>query len=168
MRAIESREIDGMKFTVQQLGGKAAGKLFVRLNSYLIPAIAQGGEALGKLNLAKGTDTDIDLGAVGQGLAAASKVLFEKLTEDEYENLLGQLLETATVKTAKGELPLWPQFDDLMAGAVLTQLKVLKFALEVNYRDFFSALGGLKSLAAGAASKFVTLSTSSQSGAAGA
>jgi len=170
MRQSETREIDGMKFTVQQMGGKQAGRLFVRLSSYLFPAISQAAGALDKLDLKAGlSGAEVDVGAVGRGLSAAAKTLFERLTEDEYESLLQQLLETALVRSPKGgDVPLWPVFDDMTAGKVLTQVKLVAFALEVNYRDFLPALGGLKGLAAGAASKFVASNTSSQNGPAGA
>lgn len=167
-RTTETRSIDGMTFTVQQLGGKPAGRLFVRLSSYLFPALSQGASALDKLDLKAGLNAEMDLGTIGRGLSAAARTLFEKLTEDEYEALLNQLLETAMVRSPKGgDVPLMPLFDDMMAGKVLTQMKLLAFALEVNFRDFLPALGGLQGLAAGAASRFAASSTSSQNGPAG-
>lgn len=158
MRLTKQIEIDGMRFSVQQLGGKAAGKLFVRLNSYLLPAIGQGLGLFEKVSLSAGLSTDLDLGAVGRGLSLAANTLFEKLTPEEYESLLGQFLETARVQVAGKDLPLWPNFDDLMAGKVFTQIKLLAFSLEVNYQDFFDALGGKEKLGAVFQSKISSIS----------
>jgi hypothetical protein len=155
-----------MKFTVQQMGGKAGGKLFVRLSSYLFPAVGQLGEALGKMDFSKGLSSDLDVGSVARGISAASGVLFDKLTEQEYEELLAKLLETAYVEVNGKTVQLWPLWDDVMAGKVLTQLKLLAFALEVNYSDFLPALGVLNRVAAGASDSEVS-STSMPSGSPG-
>lgn len=163
MREKESKEIDGITFTVQQMGGKAASRLFVRLNAYLIPALAQVGQAVGKLDLGKGLGSDVDVEGITKGLAEAARVLFEKLTPDEYEAVNSQLLESATFTADGRTLPLWPQYDNLLAGKVLTGLKLFAFALQVNYRDFFNALGGLQNLA-GAASRLSGLTTSKPNG----
>lgn len=53
------------------------------------------------------------------------------------------LLEGSTVVVDGKRQHLLPVFDELMIGKHATTLRLLAFAVEVNYRDFFDELGGL-------------------------
>lgn len=140
MRTQESKVIDGMTFTVQQLPAMRALRLLNRLGRFFTPALASLVGGGGKLGQA-------DVGA----LAAAAGGLFDRLSEDELERLTKDLLETATVAIdGKDTGPVMPQFDLLFQGKMGAVLKLLAFALQVNYSDFSDALGGLAKLAPGA------------------
>jgi hypothetical protein len=59
------------------------------------------------------------------------------LSEDDFEQLHETLLRHSALLKGK---PLWDQMDLILAGRVGTGIKILAFALEVNYGDFFAAL----------------------------
>src|SRR5262249_40615789 len=92
--------------------------------------------ALAKLaGVAKGGLGDLQVDALGEAVG----LLFEKLSDDELESITRELLAAATANGA----PLMPQFDLMLQGRIDTILKLLKFALEVNYGNFFHALGAV-------------------------
>lgn len=122
-QATEERTIDGVRVTLTQLPAMRALKLLPRLGKILAPV-------LGHLN------TDV---------AAALPLLFDRLTGEELEDITKELLSTAL---ADGK-PLLQVMDLVFQGRPETVLKVLKFALEANYRGFFSGLAGLSGGAAG-------------------
>jgi len=131
MREAQTREIDGIPFTVQQLPAMRAAKLSHRLGSVVGPAIAK---------IAAGAAKDeLDLSQLGD----AVQILFDRLPEKEFEALIKELLETAQVTINGQTAPLMPAFDAVFTGKISTLFKVLKFSLEVNFADFFDAAAPL-------------------------
>ncbi len=128
-RKTESRDIDGLGFSVTQLPGMRAQKMLPRLGKILGPAVAKLG------GMAKGLG-GLDVGALGD----AAEALFSTLTPEEYESLTRELLETAQVTQEGKTAPLMRQYDDVMAGRVMTGVKLLAFALEVNFGDFLPVI----------------------------
>ena len=87
---------------------------------------------------------ELDLSNAGE----AAQMLFETFSENDFEALIRELLESATVEHEGHTIPLMPVFDVVMAGKPGTILKLLKFALEVNYGSFFGGfLGSVGQLA---------------------
>lgn len=123
----KTRSIDGMTFGVTQLPAIRGLRLFNRLGRVLAPALARaaGSQAGG----------EVDLG----GLAGALDLLFSKLSDDELEGITRELLWNATVEGR----PLLQEMDATLGGKVGTLLKLVGFAVEVNYGGFFAALRGL-------------------------
>jgi hypothetical protein len=134
VRAIESREIDGLTFQVQQLPGRRGSRLSARLMRMLLPAAAEAVGGGGKLPTGL---ADLDL----SGLGKAAQTLFERLTVEEFESIREELMEGAMVTMENGNtVALKPVFDDVMAGRAFTTLKLMQFALEVNFKDFFGGV----------------------------
>jgi hypothetical protein len=143
----ESREasIDGIAVTVKQLPAKRARNLLRRLLAVAAPAVTK---ALGGAS----EIADIDLAA----LSDAAVLLFDRLPESELDAIYGTLLEECTLSTGvQGatdfKIGTYAQMaDDMLAGKLFTEAKIVRFALEVNYGDFLGAMkGSLAGLLAG-------------------
>lgn len=121
--AIETKykEIGGVTFGVTPLPGKRALRMQPRLARIVAPALAQAGDDVG----------------------GALDSLFSRLTPDEYEAIVQELLYNATAD----EVPLFgPKgcFDSLFTGRSEMVPALLRFAIEeVNFAGFFSAFGGM-------------------------
>lgn len=134
---IEPRKktIDGLDFELSQLTAWRAMETLTRVTKYLAPgldaisAAGKGSKEAGISALVKGL----------QGLSNNSPAELRALTEV----LLESCVVTWEGKTAR----LLPAFDVVMQGRILTVFKLLAWALEENYADFFgvlkSGLGGL-------------------------
>lgn len=137
-RATQSQDIDGTMFAVSQLPAMRSMRLMHRLAKAVGPALlkAAGGKAVSL--------KELDLSNAGE----AAQMLFETFSENDFETLIRELLESATVEHEGRTIPLMPVFDVVMAGKPGTILKLLKFALEVNYGSFFGGfLGSVGQLA---------------------
>lgn len=131
MQKTETRVFDDLAITVQQLPATRGVKLSRKLMTVAAPVV-------GAL---QGMSLDRDVSALGDALAKA----LEQFSEKDLEELIRTLLETAKVETEGRIAPLMPLFDGLFAGRILTVYRVLAFALEVNFADFFEAFRALKS-----------------------
>ena len=132
MLETKKRDIDGFTFTVMQLPGKRGLRLWRRLGKILGPSLARAAaSASGQVDFA--------------GLAGAVEALFDNLTETELDAVVDELTGNALVLYEGSERPLKEVYDVLFAGRVETQLKLLMFALEVNYSGFFVGLRALVS-----------------------
>jgi hypothetical protein len=122
MQKTQERVIDGTRFAVTQLPAMRGFKMFHRLGRALGPAIAQVAGGL------KGKLAEMNVAELGAGVGA----LLERLDENDLEAITGELLKTAHIDGK----PLMPSFDLLMQGRIPTLLKLLAFAIEVNYGNF--------------------------------
>lgn len=137
-RQAESRTIDDIDVTVQQLPARRGERVFHRIMTAVGPALGAAAGGLGDGGAAV-LDMDVDLGE-------AIRVLFDRLTWQELESIQKELLETAQVTIDGKTGLLLPVVDELLAGKVGTLLKITAFAVEVNFRDLFllaSSAGGL-------------------------
>lgn len=132
MRKIESKEIDGYTFTVQQLPMMRAHKVFNRL----LKAISSGLVALATSNANLKDMMEQDVGALSGALGA----LLDRMPETEQEQLFKDLLETATFEKDGQKFKFYPHADEELAGKLLTVYKFVGFALQVNFRDFTDAV----------------------------
>lgn len=143
MQTKQSKTIDGLVFTVQMLPAMRATLMVVRLGKLLgVPLL----KSLSGVQAGKGASLkNLDVGQLAQGVDE----LFGRLSEAEVEDLFKVFFETALVKKDGKEFPLLPNFDNALMGKPFTAFKALKFALEVNFGDFFAALPGLLAAAGG-------------------
>lgn len=130
----ESTEIEtseGTKtFEVTQLTAIRSVRMLTRIGNLLGPALKE----------MKGAAPDLaQPDALKMLGAAAIGDLLSRLNENDVEKLLRDLFETVTVEGA----PVKSQLDMLFAGNVAGMFKLAAFCLQVNFGDFFSALGGL-------------------------
>lgn len=144
----QGKVIDGITFTVQQLPGFKATRVLHRLGRAVGPAfgaaIAGIGAAIAgteqkKLADLKLADLNVDLGKIGGGVEAMIEKLFAHLSESDLEALTRDLLETTTFvdpETGKEGLVI-RHYDSIFQGRAFTALKLLAFAVEVNYGGFF-------------------------------
>lgn len=141
-------EIRGTRFHVTQLTATRSLKLLNKIGKVLGPALAHLGKSVdgppgAGLELAA---ADIDFGELG----AAFGALFDRLADDAlFDAILRELLSGASVETEKGVVPLFAgastsTFDAVFAEHPADAYKLARFALEVNYKDFFDGLAGLK------------------------
>lgn len=138
----EERVVDGTWFQVTQLSPMRSTLLLQRLAKTAGPGIV----AL----IAGGKSDELDPAA----MSAAAGTLFEKLTPEDLQFVIRELLSNSQCEFGEGtkrvRTSLTPElFDSVFADQLLMMFKVLGFALEVNYRSF--CVGALKSLAAAAA-----------------
>lgn len=142
----QDREIDGITFTVRPLLATRSLKLLARLNRALGPSLAVLAAAQGKVE--------------SDSLAEALKLLGEKLTDSELDGIVKEALDGATfAMTGPDGQPmigvLAGKLETLLQGRPETLLKLLAFALEVNYKGFFPGLKGLAAQALQKASRSV-------------
>jgi len=125
MLKVETREIDGATYTVTQLDAWRAMRLMARIGNIVGPALAKAAEA--------GDDAeDMPLDKVAEVISA----LTAKLTPDELEGITKEMLHNVLKddRNISGK-----NFGLEMAGQMTTVFKLLAFAFEVNYGDFFDA-----------------------------
>jgi hypothetical protein len=134
----EKREIDGVVLMTTQLPSTRAFRLFARLMRTLAPAAG----ALRFVTL----EADITT------LAPALGRIFEELNPDDAVALsLAALQSTAVIVDGKQiELTSEAMLDIAFAGKPLMILQAVKFAIEVNFADFFAALAAEAAKAAAA------------------
>lgn len=135
MRKSESREIGGVRFHVTQLGFAKSRAVFVRLAKCLGPAVAHLAE----------TKSLTDLGsAMGDiGFAAAVKQLIASVSDEDLEYFASEL-GGDFARYEDGDKN--PKLDKMgreacFEGRLDLFFMWLYFALEVNYLDFFRAIG---------------------------
>lgn len=136
----KTKIIDDQSVYVLPLLGETAALVFYQLQKCIAPAIVQ---ALGALNISSGKkidvkkifDSDIDIAS----LSGAIDSIHEKMTAAEWLSFLKTALSRTTVNDrAVGDKA---HFDEVFSGKILLLYKVLWFSLEVNFGDFFDAVG---------------------------
>lgn len=133
---VETREkaIGSTSYRVTQLPSSRARKLLVRLFKTAGPAISKLVDGFaGKL-------ADMDTKAIGLAIEA----LAFQLTEDDLEFAIEQIIDGGFVTYKAGAN--WPQLTNQIVeihfvGKTDELLKLLGFALEVNYGGFFGGKG---------------------------
>ena len=137
MRRTETKEIDGLAFTVTQLPPRRAQALLLRVLASLSGAV---GKAIAGLVSEKGSaldlrNADLDFAKMGEAIPS----LFEKLTPAELEGIQKELLAQCIVEKEGKAQELWPVVD-LVLDSPFTLLRVTLFAFEVNYGNFSAVL----------------------------
>lgn len=134
----ETRDIDGLTVTSTQLPAMRSFALMARLGKVIAPA----------LGMVEGVSLTSGIGALAPALAQ----LFAQLDGAEAESLAREVLASTSVVVdgRRLELSRTEMINLAFEGRIKTMLATLKFALEVNYGDFFA--GGLSGAAAPAPS----------------
>lgn len=162
-RNTETRQFGDNHYRATQLKVRKANRILERL-------IKIGGESLGVLgdNVGGGDTADALVGDLKRGsLAEAAQALVKNLTGGELNWLVDELVPSIQYQTPalaaatpEGFVPMTGDlWDDVFAGDLMGQFRIIAWVLELNYASFFAGAGGL----AGAARKFVTPTTSSSS-----
>lgn len=127
----ETQTIDGIAYTVRQMPAMLAVSVFTRLSHVLGEPVVH--LMIGKINLDDKPEKLAPI--VGNAFSMLSEVAATQTIED----LLGGLrTDNLCGSGAGGEVG--KSFDMHFAGRIFHLLKVAKFALDLNYRDFSSAL----------------------------
>ncbi len=140
----EKKTIDGLEFSTTQLTAMKGVALGTRLGRALGPALAKASGLAGTQDVAE--------------LAPAIGALFSTLDGVEAQALTKDIL-AATQVEYEGKLILLnttEMIDHVFTGRLGTLLSVIRFALEVNFSDFFTALASVRS---GALAKAESLSS---------
>jgi len=139
----QTKIIDGNGVYVLPLLGETAALVFYQLQKCIAPAIVQALGAIKgaapsadkKLDIKKLLGADLDIAA----LSSAIDSIHEKMTAQEWLSFLKTTLSRTTVNDrAVGDKA---HFDEVFSGKILLLYKVLCFSLEVNFGDFFDAVG---------------------------
>jgi hypothetical protein len=143
--ARQDRQIGQFLYTVQQLPATRSLRLLHRLGKVLGPGLTQAA-SLGSV----GSLANADVGVIVSGIAG----ILQTSAEDEVVGIVRDLLGTTFVTQNGQMVELAPLMDLHFQGNLLDLFKVVAFALEVNYGDFFGGLlaGGRAKLAAAAPS----------------
>jgi hypothetical protein len=131
--AIVPQVIGNTTYSVTQLTWGKSNALWVRLLNALGPSVGK---------LAGGWDPK--KGVLGNDVGPAIERLSRDLSADDIEAVVNTLLEAQTIRmTRDGKSPILDRekWELHFTGKYLESLKVIAFALEVNFGDF---LGGLQ------------------------
>lgn len=134
------KTIDGKKYTFTMFGSEQSVKVMVRLFKLGGPSIAKlvsGGKDL-KTILDQNTD-DFDLGL-------ALMEFCDRISEDIVVDTIKEFMTQVTYNSEDNGGLVSKMFDAHFSGNILHMFKVLGAALEVQYKDFFGAIGDVQGL----------------------
>ena len=133
MRTGTVKLIDDTEYEIWHLPPLEASSILIKLTKLLLEPI---GEALGKQDLKTLVDgtSDIDFGKALSTLAG-------RIDEQDVQNIMRAMFKYTHIKTETGGfIPVDINRD--FTGKIMHMFNVLKTALEVNFQDFFSVIGG--------------------------
>lgn len=143
---VETRDIDGHTYEMFQMSATKSIKVLTRIMKLI-------GEPIGLLSGGVETKKSVlDLELNSDILGRALKAIAEKLDEDMILTTIKEILEPVQ---CDGKRIL---FETHFQGRIGHMFKVVKAALEVNYKDFFDAASGL----AGYVGSIATMTSDSQ------
>lgn len=128
----QTREIDGVEYSLKPLTGRRCTRMWYKLSAILASTTGELFE--NGLDVESLEEADIDL-------SAAVEKLLVLLPENEFEAVRKELFSSLVGRTDGKQIQLGQDvvFDAHMGGKVFTVLKIMRFALEVNFGDFLSA-----------------------------
>lgn len=140
MQEPKSKTIAGYVVTVSPLGAWQSLETLQTLSKMIGPALGKlGGAAAASI----GNEGDAEKKAL-EGVTQSLMAALVALQPGELQSVGKALLANTMVLTPKAgpgeEVSILRVFDTEFAGQTLTVLKVIAFAIEVNYGDFFAAL----------------------------
>ena len=133
---VEIRTIDGLQVRTQQLPAMRSFALFVKLGKIIGPALTKAADL-------KNLSLDMDF----KELAPIIGEFFSQIKPGEAEVLAQEIL-VGTVVVLDGsneELINVGAIDKVFTGRFLTFMKVMAFALQVNFQDFTNVVPGMAS-----------------------
>jgi hypothetical protein len=138
-KKVQSKKIDGIDFTVQQMPGMASVRFLAVMGQKIGPALSVIGRELQGVKSLK----DLNEGAIGAVVAAA----ILNISPDDAESITRELLSLTTAIEGGRNVDVANQFDDFFQGRPALAFKVMAFSLEVNYGGFFDIVRALVSKA---------------------
>lgn len=135
---MQTRKIDERDVNCTPHKARAGARLLARLVRHVGPALSK----LRGIDVKNIKDADIaDFGPAVSGL-------FETLTPDEFDSLSVEILSRCSIAMPddRGQLKLHDLskpagIDDAFSGELKLMFKVMAFALEVNFGNFFDGFG---------------------------
>jgi hypothetical protein len=125
-----TKNIDGLTIVISPLPARQGLRVLHRLGKSISPSVSR------MIGLARG-GMEIDLSELDVvSLSQALSNFFETCSEKDLDYFIDQLLDAAIVNNQR----LLDVVNTVFQAKVLTLLKVLVFAVEVNYQDFFGGL----------------------------
>lgn len=132
-RKMESKEINGKKFTVMMLPPRKAMVAMIDVSSVFGPLISK----LMKTGLDKMKTEEQFMDALPEVIAALSSV-----PQDKFEKLVNTMAEVSIADFSGGG-PLHVKFDEVFSEDLISLYSWLWFAVQVNFGEFFrNALKG--------------------------
>lgn len=146
-RQTETREFGPNRYRAKQLKVRKANRVLERL-------IKIAGESLGALadNVGSGDTEDALVGDLRRGaLSTAAQKLVTNLSGDDLNWLVDELIPSIHYQTPELRAATPEQFvpvtgdvwDELWAGDLMGQFRVVLWVLQLNYASFFEGAGGL-------------------------
>jgi len=132
MQRTQDKLIGENTYTVTQFAATKSLKMLHRVGKYISAPLSKLASEI------KPGSTVMNSEITTETLGKAVQAFFESCDENTFEQTVKDLL-TSTTRNGK---PI--NFDLDFCGSIGELLKVLAFVLEVNYKDFFSGIGGLK------------------------
>ena len=130
MQKTQEKIINNNTYVVTQFPATKGIKMLHRLGKYISGPLSK----IANSDKGKLLDKEISLENIG----VAIQTFFEECDENTFETTVKELL-TSTTRNNK---PI--NFDLDYSGNLSELMNILVFIIEVNYKDFFSDIGGLK------------------------
>lgn len=132
MQRTQEKIIGENTYTVTQFPATKSLKMLHRVGKYISAPLAKlAGDIKPNASIMNSEVTT-------EALGGAVQAFFDSCDENTFEQTVKDLL-TSTTRNGKAI-----NFDLDFCGSIGELMKVLAFILEVNYKDFFSGIGGLK------------------------
>jgi hypothetical protein len=147
-RTQAAKEIDGFTYSVDQLPGRKSITFLARLGRIVGPSLGPLVKAL-KFEGKTVDLTKLELEPIGVAIGK----LFVDLSETETDAIMRELLQGATYVDGDRIVNVWDTFDLHFKGRPAAGLKLVAFAMEVNYGNFFGALKSAIAMGAETTSK---------------
>jgi hypothetical protein len=132
MKLTQTKVIDGVEITVQQLPPRRATRLLIKIAGYIAPALGEVAPSL------KGGLAGADVSALGVAVGRLAK----DLGPDEFDALTNEILEQSWATVGGKRQELLRVIDAVFQGKPFGIFQSVVFALEVNYGNFSDALRG--------------------------
>lgn len=138
-------EINGVKYVYQPLMLKPARALFDKIVQRFGPALAKAIERLQDAKLDETMPLEQALGNIASSAGGLVDGIVKGLDQKTHEELADTIAKQTMVDTeGNGNLvPLTEVRELLFGNSLLTEFKVIRFALEVQYGDFLEPLRNL-------------------------
>lgn len=136
----QKKTIQGYTVTVGALPAWQSLEVLQQLSKMIGPAVARLGTAAGASSLDTPEGNAQALAGLGDAITGALTALKPGELVALSKQLLSQTLVLTPDSTEGKEVPILKVFDQVFQGQILLALKIITFAIEVNFGDFFAAL----------------------------
>ena len=131
----QERVIDGVTYSVYMLPPKTAMDLLVDIGKVVGPSV---GTLVDAASSKGGAAALLEMSVTSEFFSKAASELFERMDKSVLRSVIDQLAKVSMADGVKLESTL----DIHFRGKLGTMFKWLAFALQVQFGDFFNALGG--------------------------